>query len=250
MAGLFKRFWAAMRGKTNKVLDKMEKPEEQLSVFLEDLNRSVIKMQSSVAAAVVDEKKLKLQLDKLITSSQDWEKKAVLALNSGDENLAREALVRKEDLEKEAGIVRTSWETQEKSTGQLKLNLTSAKGKVDQAKRDYNLLLARYRSAEAKQQMTRTLSTRLDESPMQYLEKLNDKILQLEAETEAEEEMGGETGGLSLDAKFEKLEKSQRGDDALLALKAKINGEQPQLEAGKENDPVEDLKARLKQKVG
>lgn len=222
MLRLLQRLWNVIRGKSNVLLSKMEKPEEQLSVFIEELNDSVMKLQKSVVAAVADEKKLKLQVQGAFDSVSNWEQKAMLALQGGDENLAREALVRKQDAENQATVLHTSWKTQKEAADNLKSNLSKTKGRVEEAKRQYTLLLARYRVAETQQKLTETLAPVTNESPMQFIEDLNNKILQIEAETEANMELIGSEASDDLDQRFAQLENAHRGDQALLDLKAKL----------------------------
>ena len=52
MLSVVRRLWYLLRGKSQAILSKLEKPEEQLSVFIEELNDSVVKLQKSVAATV------------------------------------------------------------------------------------------------------------------------------------------------------------------------------------------------------
>jgi len=222
MLSAFRKLWNVLKGKSHAVLNKLEKPEEQLAVFIEELNDSMIKLQKSVAAAVVDEKKLKLQLEKMVESVNNWEHKAIMALKEGVEPLAREALVRKENAEKQAHALHTSWKSQKDAAERLKSNLGQAKTRIEEAKRQYTLLLARYRAAQTQQKLTETLAPVNDDSPMQFIENLNDKILRIEAETEANMELIGDGIASDLEEKFTQLENTQRGEQALTALKAKL----------------------------
>ncbi len=222
MLSVIRRLWKVLRGKSHSVLNKLEKPEEQLAVFIEELNDSVMSLQKSVAGAVADEKKLKLQLEKMVESVNNWEHKAMLALKGGDETLAREALVRKEEAENQAKALHSSWKSQKEAAERLKGNLGQAKTRVEDAKRQYTLLLARYRAAQTQQKLTETLAPVNDESPMKFIENLNDRILKIEAETEANMELIGDGGNSDFEQKFAQLEKADRGDQALLALKAKL----------------------------
>lgn len=223
MLRIMRRIWNVIRGKSHEVLSKLEKPEEQLSVFIEELNDSVIKLQKSVAGAVADEKKLKLQLEKSLEGVSGWDHKAVLALKGGDEPLAREALVRKAEAENQAKTLHESWKTQKEAAERLKQNLGMAKSRVEEAKRQYTLLLARYRAAQTQQKLSETLAPVTDESPMQFIEDLNNKILKIEAETEANMELIGEGAGSDIEQRFAQLETVHQGEEALLELKARLD---------------------------
>ncbi len=243
--GIFRRIVNFLRGKTNAALDRLEKPEEQLSVFVEELNESVLKLHKAVAGAVADEKKLRLQLDEGVRVAEEWERKAVMALESGDEPLAKEALLKQEDCNTRTQQLNQAWETQKKATTQLKESLSTAKHKVEDAKRQYTLLLARYRTVETKQKITQTLSSGFDHSPLQYIDKLNDKILKLEAETEANMELIGGVDPVDTENRFIALERQARGSKALDDLKAKV-ASRKQI-SGEKSSPesIQELKRKL-----
>ncbi len=224
---IFRRIWNIFRGKSHTVLNKLEKPEEQLSVFIEDLNKSIIKLQQSVASAVADEKKLKLEVEKAVTSVNSWEQKAMLALKQGDESLAREALLRKEEEEDKAKSLHQSWKNQKQAADQFKENLWQAKRKVEEAKIQYKTQLTRYRTAQAQEKITETITHGHGNSPLQLFEQLNEKIVDLEAKSEANLELMEENMNNDLESKFAMLEKASRGDQALVALKAKVQSEIP-----------------------
>ena len=86
-----KRLWYTLQGKTDALLDRMENPEEQLSVFVNELNEQAQSLQRSVASAIADEKRLKMQIEDHLTKASEWEARAVLALEEGNEPLARTA---------------------------------------------------------------------------------------------------------------------------------------------------------------
>ena len=69
MASVFTRIWNILRGKTDVLLDKLEKPEEQVRVFVTELNEQVQDMQRSVASAIADEKRLQKQVESLRAKS-------------------------------------------------------------------------------------------------------------------------------------------------------------------------------------
>lgn len=222
MSGIVKRVMNVIRGKSNTVLEKLEKPEEQLSVFIDDLNRQMSSLQKSVAAAMADEKRLKMQLDDLYQKADNWEKKAIMALKGGEEGLAREALLQKEESEGQVPPIRQAWEVQKEATQKLKQSLSLAKGRVEEAKRKYTLLVAKYKTAETTQKLSQQLSSQADDSAAQMMERLNDRILRIESETEANMELVGDSDTTDLEARFAKLEKKSRGDQALAQLKEKL----------------------------
>ena len=82
---------------------------------------------------------------------------------------------------------------------------------------------------------------------MQFIEDLNDKILKIEAETEANMELIGEGVGSDLEQKFVQLEANQRGDQALLELKAKLES-QKQIELVTIDHDIENHRIKMESK--
>jgi len=241
---LLKRFWYTLQGKTNALLDQMEDPEEQLSVFVNELNEQVQGLHRSVASAIADEKRLKMQIEDHLAKAAEWESRAVLALQDGNEPLAREALLKKDECEAQSLALQKGWEAQKAATEKLKASLQAAKQRVSEAKTKYTLLLAQYKSATTKKKIQETLTLGTDDSPMKLMDRLSDKIRTIEAESEANLELSGDTTGTDLDAKFVELERKKKGDQALESLKAKL-GERKQLGAASTTSRLDELKAKL-----
>lgn len=216
----FQRFWNGLFG-------SLEDPTRQLAVFVDELDRHVRDLHRAVARAIADEKRLKMQIEDLLGKASDWEARAVLALQQGDETLAKEALLQKERCEAQALALQKTWDTQREATQKLKASLRAEKGRVEDAKTKYSLLLAQYQSATTRKRIHDTLSTESPRSPTVVIEELSDRIRQIEAETEVNIEMADDGGG-DLEAQFSELERRTRGDAALEALRQRI-GERRQL---------------------
>ena len=219
---VLKRIQYIIRGKTEKILDGIENPEEQLAVFVTELNEQMADLQKAVAAALADEKRLKMDIEDHLAQASEWEGRAMLALEAGDEALAQEALLKKEEHEARSLSLQKAWKGQQAATEKLKASLQTTKQRISEAKRKYTLLLAQYKSAETTKKVHDTLATGATESPMVLMERLSEKIRKIEAETEAAMEISGESGDLDLERKFAQLEKAKRGSVALDALKAKL----------------------------
>jgi len=236
----FQRFWNGLFG-------SLEDPSRQLAVFVDELDRHVRDLHRAVARAIADEKRQKMQIEDHLARAADWEARAVLALKDGDESLAREALLQKEQAEAHALTLQKSWEAQREATQKLKASLRAEKVRVEDAKTKYSLLLAQYQSAATRKRIHDTLSVESPRSPSVVIEELSDRIRQIEAETEVNLEMAGDTAGSDLDARFVELERRARGDAALEALRQRI-GERRQLTDLRATPArLADLKAKLEE---
>jgi phage shock protein A len=225
MPNILMRIWNVLRGRTHEWVDRLERPEDQLKLFLSEVNRQVQDLQRSVAGAIADEKRLQKEIEALTTRSEEWESRAALALQDGNEELARTALARQEECESEAAGLHQSWETQKRATARLRESLKLARSRMAEAGRRYNLLLAQYKSAQTKKRIQETLSDVSDDSPMAMMEALEDRIRRVEAEAEAQLALGTDVVEGDIEAQFQKLEQGRKGEDRLRRLRARLEDE-------------------------
>lgn len=221
------RLWNIVVGRTSAALDAIENPEDQLRLTVTTLDAEMTKLRQSAAAALTEEKKLKIKIENLLMQAQDWEKKAMLTLGQGQEELAKEALIRKGDAENEATRLKSSWESQAKAVENIMESLRATQIKTENAKREFTVLLARYQTAKTQQTINKQLNGLSEKSPNNLIESISDKILKIESESQAELQMMGTRSHTDFDTNFAKLEKQTRGDEALAQLKQKMNLQMP-----------------------
>ncbi|HTL89334.1 MAG TPA: PspA/IM30 family protein, partial [Leptolyngbya sp.] len=93
--GLFDRIWRAIRANLNHLIGQMEDPEKILEQTVLDMQDDLIRLRQAVAQAIATQKRTERQASQARSTSEDWYRRAQLALQKGDENLAREALARR-----------------------------------------------------------------------------------------------------------------------------------------------------------
>ena len=241
------KLWNSLSGNTD--ASPGGDPERQLAAFVRDLNAQLETLHRAVAAALADEKRIKMQIEEHVVRASEWESRAVLALRGGDETLAREALLRKEDSERSALALQRSWDAQRQATEKLKASLRAGKAQAEEARTKYTLLLAQYRSAAASRSIQKLASGSSEHSPMRHIEQLTERIHRIEAETEANLELAGAgVGAVDLEATFQELERRTRGDAALAALKDRLSTQRQLTGPAAPGDPLAALRAKLDQR--
>jgi len=214
-----------MSGKANDALDKVESPEDQLRLFIKQVEGEMAKLRDAVAIAIAAEKRLDGQVAVEMQKAAEWERKARYALQTGSEELARESLLRKEHCEELAAALKKDWGKQSEAVQKLKQSLTTTQQRAEKAKREYSLLLARYNSARAKKTLNEQLSKAEGTgSSGSNIESLKNKVQHAEAQAEAQAELNlaDFSDGGDVEAQLNELEKKIRGDEALANLKAKL----------------------------
>jgi len=220
--GLFSRLGTLIRSNINELISKAEDPEKMLNQVLVDMKTQLVEAKKQVAVAIADEKRLKKQYETEAAKAQEWEKKAMLAIKAGDDNLARAALARKGEHEEVAETLRQQWEAQKASVEQLKMALRGLDAKIEEAKRKRNILVSRQKRAEAQRTINETLTNINSTSAFDTFERMSDRVTQIEAEAEATAELGGALPEATLEAQFKALAASSV-DDELSALKKRMS---------------------------
>ncbi|UCF99813.1 MAG: PspA/IM30 family protein [Spirochaetaceae bacterium] len=221
--GLFSRFKRAVKSNINDMISRAENPEKMLNQLIVEMNEQLIESKKTVAAAIADEKKLERQMAMNREQATEWERKAVVAVKAGEDDMAKEALLRKQEYDNTARQYQAQWQAQHESVEQLKGSLRQLQQKIEEAQRKKNLLIARAKRAEAQKRMQQTMSSMVDTSAFEVFDRMAEKVEQIEAEVDAMREIESSSTGDSLERQFQALEASDSTADKLLEdLKAKM----------------------------
>lgn len=224
--GIFDRFKRVVKSNLNDMISKAENPEKMLNQLIVDMNEQLIESKKSVASAIADEKKLERMANQQLVQSEEWERKARLALKAGKEDLAKEALIRKQEYDGLSTQYKEQWQAQHDSVEKLKQSLRGLQQKIEEAQRKKNLLVARAKRAEAQKRIQGTIGSLADNSAFDAFDKMASKVERIEAEVDAMAELEDNTKNDSLENQFAQLESSGAGGDLLLEdLKKQMQAE-------------------------
>ena len=220
--GIFSRLGTLIKSNLNDLISKAEDPQKMLNQIVLEMQNQLVEAKKQVAVSIADEKRLKKQWDEQTAMAKEWERKAMMAVHAGDDALAKEALVRQQEHEELKTQFEQQWHLQKDAVDKLKEQLRTLNNKIEEAKRKKNILIARQKRAEAQKAIQDTMRGLSDNSAFDTFERMHQKVEQIEAESEASTELGGELTGDTLQQKFKKLEGSSGSDLALAELKAKM----------------------------
>jgi phage shock protein A len=223
--GIFDRLTTLIRSNINDLISSAENPEKMLNQIIVDMRGQLAKAKQQVAAAIADEKRLRDQADGEFKNAQDWERRAMLAVQSGNDDLAKQALVRYNEHFQYAQQLEATWETHRSETEKLKNSLRDLNDKIEEAKRKKNLLIARQKRAQAQQRIQETMSSMSETSAFEAFSRMEERIEQNERRLIASAEIEEEFTGDKLQKEFKQLEKSSATanvDARLLELKQKL----------------------------
>jgi phage shock protein A len=216
--GLFDRISRVVRANVNDMVSKAEDPEKILEQALIEMQEDLVQLRQAVASAIATQKRTQQQFNQVQTEANNWQQRAQLALQKGDENLAREALTRKKSSTDAANGYQSQLANQNATVDQLKNTLIALEGKISEAKTKKDMLKARAQAAKANEQLQGMAAGMNSGSAMAAFERMEDKVLQLEARSQA----AAEIAGADLASKFARLESSSDVDLELEALKSSM----------------------------
>ena len=217
--GIFSRISDIFKSNVNDALDKSEDPEKMLKQMIIEMEESVNKATLAVANSIANEKSLERKLEKARLEMNDWEHKAVQALQANREDLARAALEKKNIAVKNVADLEPIYQTAKVTADKMRQQLNSLKAKLDEARSRQSTLIARSQAAKAQKQIAQSFSG-VGSDAFSKFDKYEGKIEQLESQAEAFETLAGEN--TKLEDEFKMLNTSASVDGDLLALKAKM----------------------------
>ncbi|MGF1494748.1 MAG: PspA/IM30 family protein [Microcoleaceae cyanobacterium] len=242
--GLFDRIGRVMRANINDMVSKAEDPEKILEQAVIDMQEDLVQLRQAVAQAIATQKRSQQQYNQFQSQANQWQSRAQLAVQKGDENLAREALQRKKSYVEQGNTIKATLDQQTAQVETLKRNLISLESKISEAKTKKNMLKARSQAAKANEQLQNMIGGINTTGSSAAFERMEEKVLQMEAKSQAV----GELAGADLESQFAALEAGSDVDDELNALKAQVLGPaqtQGQLPAGEASASADVVDAEL-----
>lgn len=240
--GVWQRFTTWVKSNINDLIGRAEDPEKMLNQLVADMRSQLARVKQEVAGAIAEEKKLQGQAEKEKQQAEEWERRAMLAVQEGRDDLAKQALMRYNEHLQNAQTLHETWVKAKAETENLKASLRALNDKIEDAKRKKSVLIARAKRAEAQNRIQETMSSIGEASSFEGFERMAEKIEDQERKALASAELHEDLSGDTLAKQFQQLEYKGSSDQQLLELKKKMGMLPPgqaatpqQLTAGKQD---------------
>jgi phage shock protein A len=181
-----------------------EDPEKLIDAALVELQQDLVQLRQAVAQAVAIHKRTERQWMQAQASADEWYQRAQLAINSGNEALARDALVHRQPYQQSAEDMERRLRDRATTVTHLRETMRHVEHKLLEIRSQRDFYLARARSAEATQRLHQ-LTDRLGHSTDPLLTRLADKVTHLEAQASL-----SDPNRDPIAAQFSRLEQEQR----------------------------------------
>lgn len=191
----------------------------------------LVKVRQSYAEVTATQRRLIKQKEQADAMAEDWYRRAQLALQAGNEGLAREALSRRQQQVEQAKTLQDQITLQSASLDKLYEGMQVLESKILESKAKKEQMVARARTAQSTQKINDMLGGLTGKTSMDAFKRMEEKVEALEAAAEVSAEMGSASGNLlpgssnsSLENQFRLLEGSAAVDDELKKLKGLLTG--------------------------
>jgi phage shock protein A len=218
---MFHRTGRVARGEANRGVSALENAtfESTVRQTVADLKKELNNVVGASAQAMSNYNRLDAEYQKYVRQSQEWKNRASLALDAGNEDLARKALVKKGDCDKQIGSLQSAVDSARQASETLKSQVTDLKLKIEEGERTATTLVARKNAATAQRKVAEALAgVGKADNAFAALSRFEDSVAKEEATAKAFDQLASAGKDSSLEAQFAQLE-GHTVDDELEALK-------------------------------
>lgn len=221
---IFKRVRDITVASIHEMLDKVEDPVAMLNQYLRDLESEISKAELAVSRQVAIEKKWKALVEEFEQRAAKRSRQAELAIDHGDENIARQAIEDKQFSEAKVEEYRALYENTKEQVTVLISQLKELKDKFYELRNKKLHLASRANVAKTVKDINQALVTIDTESAAKGFARIEEKLMMMEADSQALQKIRRVYG----DTNYEYLhnaEKNEKVEQELEKLKAARNND-------------------------
>ena len=215
--GLLERVSTLVRANLNDLVDRAENPSTMIKQVILDMENQLLQVKTQVAISIADQHMLEKKAQESADKSAEWLRKAELAVDKEQDDLARAAIERHKTADRTTASFRQQVEDQAAQVATLKTALVKLEQKLAEAQAKSDMLLAQHRRARALGRASDAQMAIGSRSTIRTFERMKEKVIVNEAVSEAKAELAND----SVDDRFARLERDDEVDRLLAELKAK-----------------------------
>jgi len=214
---VLERVATLVRANLNDLIDRAEDPEKMIKQVIIDMENQLLQVKTQVAISMADHHLLQKKQAEQADKAADWMRKAELAVDKGQDDLARAALERYQSFTKMADGYTQQVTDQKQQVDALRRALEQLDQKLVEARQKSDVLIAQHRRARALERASDAQLVMTGTGPAAGFDRLQRKVLHTEAVSQAKSELVSD----DVDRRFEALEKEDEVGRLLGALKAR-----------------------------
>ena len=214
---LLERVATLVRANLNDLIDKAEEPEKMIKQVILDMQNQLLQVKTQVAIAIADQHLLEKKQKENADKTGEWMRKAELAVDKKEDDLARASLERVESYRELSENFAQQVADQKAQVENLKTALRQLEQKLAEAEAKADVLIAQQRRARA---VTKASDARIasgDGSKAAAFDRMKRKVAHSEAISQAKSEIAAD----NIEDRLRALEKQDRIEQLLAELKTK-----------------------------
>ena len=214
---LLERVSTLVRANLNDLIDKAEHPEKMIKQVIIDMENQLLQVKTQVAISMADHHLLQKKQSEQADKAAEWMRKAELAVDKGQDDLARAALERYQSFTKMAEGYTQQVTDQKQQVDSLRRALEQLEQKLIEARQKSDVLIAQHRRARALERATDAQLVMTGTGPAAGFDRMQRKVMHSEAASQAKSELVSD----DVERRFEAMEKEDEIGRLLGALKAR-----------------------------
>ncbi len=214
---LLERVATLVRANLNDIIDKAEEPEKMIKQVILDMQNQLLQVKTQVAIAIADQHLLEKKQKENQEKSAEWVRKAELAVDKKEDDLARAAIERSLSYKSLAENFGDQVADQTVQVENLKSALRKLEQKLAEAEAKSDVLIAQHRRARALNKAGDARLAMGNASSADAFDRMKGKVQRDEALSQAKAELSGD----SMEDRLASLEKEDEVNRLLAELKAK-----------------------------
>jgi phage shock protein A len=217
---LLERVSTLIRANLNDLIDKAEDPEKMIKQVILDMQNQLMQVKTQVAIAIADQHVLEKKQKDNAEKEAEWIRKAELAVDKKQDDLARAALERSMSYKQMTESFDSLMADQKTEVDNLKSALHRLEQKLAEAQSKSDMLIAKHRRARALAKASDAQMAIGDRSKSAVFDRMQSKVLHAEAVSQVKTEMTND----NIDDKFAALEKQDEIEKLLNEIKSRRAG--------------------------
>ena len=217
---LLERVSMLIRANLNDLIDRSEDPEKMIKQVILDLDNQYVQVKTQLAVALTEQHLVEEKATEARTKAGEWMRKAELAVDRGEDGLAKRALERHNALGQTAELFAEQTEEHKKDVELLQDTLANLEAKVRESEGKKALLITQHRAARARARAGQAAYEASAVTPHTTLGRMEDKVREEGARAGALFELAED----DLETTFARMERAEQLDRQLAELKARRGG--------------------------
>lgn len=215
---IFSRMTDIIQSNLNALLDRAEDPEKLIRLIIQEMEDTLVEVRSSTVKVIAEKKEIERRVADLTHEREEWDRKAEIALTRDREDLAKGALLEKQRVADQADALAGQLAQVEEALVKANDDIGRLQAKLADAKNREKALTARQKTAANRVRVRTTLSDERINEALARFEQVERNLDELEGRAESFD-LGRRK---SLAEEINELESTQKVEDELAALRARI----------------------------